>query len=51
MFRSRVGHVVQTSASQETVFVITNFQNVLIDQKHLQVQLQYAIQQAATVTN
>jgi hypothetical protein len=31
--------------------VIANLQNVLIDQKHLQVQLQYAVKQAATVTN
>jgi hypothetical protein len=31
--------------------VITNLQNALIDQKHLQVQLQYDVQKAATVTN
>jgi hypothetical protein len=31
--------------------VITNLQNVLINQKHLQVQLQYGVKQADTVTN
>jgi hypothetical protein len=31
--------------------VSANLQNVLIDQKHLQVQLQYVVKQGATVTN